>query len=154
MATAVLVCWVLALGILLADLLTQSPGITPTLPSSILAPGLWRADGRPPVALGSGRIMESPAAERRLLYSRVKNPKLDFLGKRLAEWYNLNLLDSLPKVDGAITLRPAKFDIVERWIYYTLGSTYGKGLPDFLSAAWISDPANPTKWLARTNSCP
>ena len=31
-----------ALGILLADLLTHSPGIVPTLPSSVLAPGLWR----------------------------------------------------------------------------------------------------------------
>ena len=144
----------LALGILLADLLTQNPGITPTLPSSAMAPGLWQADGRPAIKLGTCRIMQSPEAEQKLLFSRVADPMHDFLGKRLGEWYNLNLLDSLPKVDGAITLRPAKFDLVERRIYYTAGAAYGEGLPDFLSAAWISDPANPTKWIARTNYLP
>jgi hypothetical protein len=143
-----------ALGILLADLLTHSPGIVPTLPSSVLAPGLWQASGKPVPALGFGRIMDSPQAEQQMLYSYVRDPQLDFLGKRLAEWYNLNLLDSLPKVNGAITLRPAQFDLVERWIYYTPGTSYGDGLPDFLSAAWISDPANPAKWIARTNFLP
>jgi hypothetical protein len=98
--------------------------------------------------------MDSPQAERQMLFSYVRDPQLDFLGKRSAEWYNLNLLDSLPKVNGAVTLRPAQFDRVERRIYYTPGAGYGEGLPDFLSAAWISDPANPAKWLARTNFLP
>ena len=143
-----------ALGILLADLLTHSPGIVPTVPSSVLVPGLWQAEGKPALAPGVGRIMDSPQAERQMLYSYVRDPQLDFLGKRLAEWYNLNLLDALPKVNGAITLRPAEFDLVERRIYYTPGGSYGEGLPDFLSAAWISDPANPAKWIARTNFLP
>jgi hypothetical protein len=144
----------IALGILLADLLTQSPGITPTLPSSVFAAGLWQADGRPALQPGAGRIMLSPAAEQRLLYSRVPDPQIDFLGKRLAEWYNLNLLDGLPKVNGAFTLRPAQFDLIERQLYYTPGAYCGAGLLDFLSVAWISDPTNPAKWLARTNSLP
>ena len=144
----------LVLGILVADLLTHSPGITPTLPSSVLAPGLWQADGRPSLRLGSGRIMDTPAADREMLFSRVTSPQQDFLSKRLAEWYNLNLLDSLPKVNGAITLRPAEFDLVERRIYFTPGASYGDGLPDFLSVAWLSDPANPLKWIARTNFLP
>lgn len=144
----------LALGILLADLLTHSPGITPTLPSSVLAPGFWQADGRPSLVLGEGRIMDTPAAEQQMRYSVVRDPQADFLGKRLAEWDNLNLLDSLPKVNGAITLRPAKYDLVEHWIYFTIGTQYGEGLQDFLSAAWTSDPANPAKWIARPNYLP
>ena len=143
-----------ALGILLADLLTHSPGIVPTLPSSVLAPGLWQAQGKPAPALGFGRIMDSPQAEQQMLFSYVHDPQLDFLGKRLAEWYNLNLLDSLPKVNGAVTLRPAHFDLVEQRIYYTSGASYGEGFPDFVSAAWISDPANPAKWIARANYLP
>ncbi|HEY5346186.1 MAG TPA: YfhO family protein [Verrucomicrobiae bacterium] len=143
-----------ALGILLADLLTHSPGIVPTLPSSVLAPGLWQAQGKPAPALGFGRIMDSPQAEQQMLFSYVRDPQLDFLGHRLAEWYNLNLLDSLPKVNGAFTLRPAQFDLVEQRIYYTSGASYGEGFSDFVSAAWISDPANPAKWLARTNYLP
>ena len=143
-----------AIIILLADLLTHSPGIVPTLPSSVLAPGLWQAQGKAAPAPGLGRLMDSPQAEQQMLFSYVPDPQLDFLGKRLAEWYNLNLLDSLPKVNGAITLRPAEFDLVERRIYYTRGASFGEGLPDFLSAAWISDPANPAKWIARTNFLP
>ena len=141
-------------GILLGDLLTHSPGIVPTLPSSVLAPGLWQAQGKPVPALGTGRIMASPQAEEQMLFSRVADPQLDFLGKRLVEWYNLNLLDSLPKVNGAFTLRSAEFDLIERRIYYTHGTSFGAGLADFLSAAWISDPANSTKWIARTNHLP
>jgi hypothetical protein len=143
-----------ALGLLLADLLTHSPGITPTLPARVLAPGLWQAGGKPGLAPGAGRIMDSPQGEQQMLYSQVADPQLDLLGKRLAEWYNLNLLDSLPKVNGAFTLRPAEFDRLERRIYYTPGSTCGPGLLDFLSAAWYSDPDNPVKWVARTNFLP
>lgn len=144
----------LALGILLTDLLTQSPGITPTLPGSIFAPRLWQAAGKPALENGAGRIMISPAAEHEMLYSYVADPQLDFLGKRLAEWYNLNLLDALPKVNGAFTLRPAPFDLVERRLYYTAGAKYGEGLSDFLSVAWESDPGNPAKWIPRTNYLP
>ena len=144
----------LALGILLADLLTHSPGITPTLPETVFASGLWQAGGKTAPQPGAGRIMISPAAERLMLYSYVASPQLDFLGKRLAEWYNLNLLDSLPKVNGAFTLRPAQFDLIERRLYYTTGATCGEGLFDFLSVAWASDPANPAKWIPRVNYLP
>jgi hypothetical protein len=144
----------IALAILLADLLTQNPGITPTLPSSIFASGVWQVDGKAAPQLGAGRIMISPDAEQQMLYSRVADPQTDFFGKRLAEWYNLNLLDALPKVHGAFTLRPSHFDRIERHLYYTPGATCGFGLVDFMSASWISAPDNPAKWIPRTNYLP
>src|SRR5581483_11990280 len=136
------------------DAFTHSPKITPTLSSSILAPGIWQASGKPEIQSGEGRIMVSPDAEQQLLYSRVANMNADFIGKRLAEWYNLNLLDGLPKVTGAVTLRPAHFDILENYLYYTAGGHCGRGLVDFLSVAWLSLPDNPTQWQARTNFLP
>jgi Bacterial membrane protein YfhO len=142
------------LGILPLDALTHSPKIAPTLPVQILAPGIWQASGKPPLKFGEGRIMVSPDAERQLLYSRVADMNSDFIGKRLAEWYNLNLLDGLPKVTGAVTLRPAHFDILEGYLYYTAGGHCGRGLVDFLSVAWLSSPDNPTQWQARTNFLP
>ena len=39
--------------------------------SSVLSPGIWEAAGQPPVKLGEGRVMLSPAAEHRLNYSTV-----------------------------------------------------------------------------------
>ena len=145
---------IILLALLPLDALTHSPQIAPTLPSAILAPGLWQASGRPALNLGEGRIMVSPEAERELIYSRVPDLGADFTGKRLAGWYNLNLLDGIPKVAGAITLRPAHFDILEKYLYYTAGTRYGTGLADFLSVACLSSPANPTQWLLRTNFLP
>ncbi len=149
-----MVVQLIALAILPLDAFTHSPKIVPTLPSSVLAEGIWQLSGKPSLELGQGRIMVSPDAEQELLYSRVADVKTDFIGKRLAEWYNLNLLDGLPKVTGAITLRPAHFDILENYLYYTRGGHCGRGLVDFLSVAWLSSAANPTEWLARTNYLP
>ena len=98
--------------------------------------------------------MISPEAEQRLIYSRIENLQIDFLVKRVAEWYNINLLDDLPKVTGAMTLRPAAFDVLERYIYYTPGSHCGQGLLDFLSVAFISSSTNQIEWLTRTNFLP
>jgi hypothetical protein len=145
----------IVLAILPLDALTHSPNLAPTLPASALAPQIWQASGKPaPPTLGSGRIMVSPNAEQALLYSRVADMNSDFTGKRLAEWYNMNLLDGIPKVNGAVTLRPASFDMLESFLYYTPGGHCGSGLVDFLSAAWLSSPDNPTEWFARTNYCP
>jgi hypothetical protein len=146
---------VLVLALLPLDALTHSPNIAPTLPRSVLAPGIWQGSGKSaPPKLGEGRIMVSPNAEQQLLYSRVADLSADFVGKRLAEWYNLNLLDGIPKVTGAVTLRPAQFDLLEQYLYYTADGHCGRGLVDFLSAAWLSSPDNPTQWLARTNFLP
>ena len=142
------------LAILPLDALTHSPNLAPALPSAVLAPGIWQSSGKPALELGQGRIMVSPNAEQELLYSKVTDMQTDFIGKRLAEWYNLNLLDGLPKVNGAITLRPADFDILEHYLYYTRGGHCGSGLVDFLSVAWLSSSDNPTKWVARTDDLP
>jgi len=145
----------MVLAILPIDALTQSPMIAPTLPNQVLAPGIWQASGKPaPPKLGEGRIMVNPNAEQQLLYSRVADMNADFIGKRLAEWYNLNLLDGIPKVTGALTLRPAHFDVLEQFLYYTAGGHCGRGLVDFLSVAWLSAPDNPAQWEARTHFLP
>jgi hypothetical protein len=153
--TTRIIVQLMVLAILPFDALTHSPKIAPTLPATVLAPGFWQVSGKPtPPKLGGGRIMGSPNAEQQLIYSRVTDMNADFVGKRLAEWYNLNLLDGIPKVTGAITLRPAHFDILENYLYYTAGGHCGRGLVDFLSVAWLSSPDNPAQWQARTNFLP
>jgi hypothetical protein len=142
------------IALLPLDAFLHSPRLVPTLPSGVLEPGMWEADGRAPVPLGQGRIMLSPLAESRMQRSDMGDFQGDFLGKRLAEWYNLNLLDMLPKVTGAFTLRPAAFDVIEQKLYYTEGSRYGSPLLDFLSVQWITSPANAVEWVARTNFLP
>src|SRR5206468_542549 len=110
--------------------------------------------GRPPPKLGEGRVMISPEAEQTLLFSYVPSLATDLAGKRLAQWYNLNLLDKVPKVNGAIQLHSEYFDRLEQYLYYTSGSHVGQGLLDFLSVAWITSPENAVAWLPRTNFLP
>jgi Bacterial membrane protein YfhO len=141
-------------ALLVADAFRHSPRLVPTLPAGVMAPGMWEAAGRPPVRVGQGRVMLSPAAEARLGYSDVADFQADFLGRRVAEWYNLNLLDGVPKVAGAFTLRPARFDFIERKLYHGAGPAPGEGLLDFLSVAWTTSPQNLLEWVARPNGLP
>ena len=146
---------VMLFALLALDAATHSPKIAPTLPASVLAPGIWQNSGLPsPPKLGEGRIMISPAAEQQLSYSHVADMNLDLAGKRLAAWYNFNLLDHIPKVNGAVTLRPACFDTLEHALYDTEGGHYGMGIVDFVSAEWISSANNPTQWERQPNRLP
>jgi hypothetical protein len=143
------------LTILPLDALTHSPDLAPALPSGVLGPGMWQASGKPEAPkLREGRVMVSPAAEQQLTFSAVSDFNLDLTGKRLAEWYNLNLLDGIPKVSGAIPLHSPYFDSLEKRLYYTSGATFGPGLLDFLSARWYSSETNPTQWGLRDSALP
>jgi hypothetical protein len=143
------------LAIIPLDAITHSPNIAPTLPYTALAPGVWQSGNKCPAPrIGEGRIMLSPQADQQLLFSHVADLELDFAGKRIGEWYNLNLLDEIPKVNGALPLRPAHFDQVEHAIYFASGTRIGSGLFDFLSVAAFSPQENPLNWLPRTDYLP
>ena len=137
------------------DAFTHNTQLVPTFAASNFAPGVWEASGKPAAPkLGEGRIMISREADRRLNYSAVQNYEMDFTGKRLAEWSNLNLVDRIPKVTGAITLRPGQFDVVERQLYDPKSTQSCEPLMDFLSATWVSAPDNPVKWIRRPHPLP
>ena len=83
---SVLLLVVLLIAIAL-DALTHVPRQNPTLPASVLAPGLWELSNKMPApGHGEGRVMISPRAEAHLLLSRVPSLSDDLLGKRLALW--------------------------------------------------------------------
>lgn len=146
------------LGVLLVfpiDAFTHNPRLVPTIPSSNLASGVWEASGNPPAPKpGEGRIMISPQAERLLNFSRVPDFAMDFTGKRLAQWYNLNIVDRIPKVSGAVTLRPAHFDIIERGIYYSRQLPPGEPFYDFMGVQFVSATNNPVEWVRRPSAMP
>ena len=90
------------LVLIAADALTHTPKQNPTVAVSAFAAPLWpkHQETRPP-RWGESRAMISPEAERHLLRSRVGQAMFDFMGKRLALWSNLNLLEQIPKVNGS-----------------------------------------------------
>ncbi len=141
---AVVVCLVL-------DYRTHLPNLTPTLPSALLAPHLAAATDLP--RPGQGRVFITPEAEARLLHSRVADFAQDYLGKRLALWSNLNLLEGVAKVNGAATLRLRAQAELESALY---AATNAADLPllDFLGVTRQSSPANVTDWRPRPGALP
>ncbi len=149
--------WVAA-GILAAvfaaDIATHVPMQNPTAPAGAFADGLWREVNKTELPkLGEGRVLISPGAEQRLLYSAATNVTQDFLGKRLALWSNLNLLERAPKVNGSSTLQIREQMEVQSLIYSGSNKVH-RGLFELLGVTLYSLPTNPAEWRPATNPCP
>lgn len=123
----------------------------PTLPTRLLQPGLIEAGAHPQA--GEGRVMISPQAEASLLNSRVAGLEADFTGKRLALWSNLNLLERVPKVNGAATLRLREQAQVEQRLYDRTRAPPAR-LMDFLGVTQTSSASNLVEWVPRATARP
>ncbi len=136
------------------DFSTHMPGLNPVLPSRLLAPGYARPNGAP--HFGSGRVFISPEAEAALLESHVRSPEADYVGKRLALWSNLNLLEDVPKVNGAATLRVCEQNDVEALLYGPgrINAEKADKLLGFLGVTHQTSQTNVTEWAERTNALP
>lgn len=149
-AASGLVLSVLLLMMVWLDLRTHLPDLNPTLPRGVMTPGyaVENSDLKAAPQLGEGRVFITPAAEKLLLRSPVADLGQDFIGKRFAQWSNLNVLDGVPKVNGAATLRVREQDEVQEWLYANATNTPTR-LLDFLGAAHQSAADNPTAWVKR-----
>ena len=136
------------------DVLTHTPKQNPTLAVSAFEAPLWsQHDSSIPPRHGEARAMISPEAEKHLLRSHVGNAMSDFMGKRLALWSNLNLLDAIPKVNGSSTLQLREEKQVEKLLYSDTNSI-GTGLVDFLAVSHVTKPGTVIEWSTRSNFCP
>ena len=136
------------------DVLTHTPKQNPTLAVSAFDGPLWsQHDSSIPPRYGEARAMISPEAEKHLLRSHVGNAMSDFMGKRLALWSNLNLLEAIPKVNGSSTLQLREEKQVEKLLYGDTNSI-GPGLVDFLAVSHVTKPGTVIEWSTRSNFCP
>lgn len=142
------------LALLVADGATHYPALNPVLPARFLEPGLWSSvqDLSAPEP-GHGRALISPAAEEKLLRSEVVGQQEDLLGKRIALWSNLNVLEKIPKVNGSSTLQVREQAEVQDIIYKELEEIPPR-LADFLGATIQTKPGTVVEWVARTNALP
>ncbi|MBI4658127.1 MAG: hypothetical protein HY735_04620 [Verrucomicrobia bacterium] len=142
------------LVLVVLDTLTHVPKQNPTLPSFTLAPGLWELHQKtPPPKLGEGRVMISPRAEQHLLLSRVSDLNGDWLGKRLALWSNLNLLEGCPKLGGSSTLQVREQMQVQSQLYASTNSQFPR-LADFLAVTLVTAPGEIVEWARRETALP
>ena len=150
----------LGLLLLLATSAVQNnSALVATLPASAFEPGLAAAYHEskgsltPAPKLGESRLMLSPLAERALHTRMVPKFYDDFIGQRLAFWGNLNLLDGLPKVNGASTLVTREWSEVENFLYGTTNPAPAN-LMDFLGVTHTTRPGELMQWERRETAMP
>lgn len=137
----------------------NNSALVATIPATSFQPGLATAYHErkgaltPVPKLGESRIMLSPLAERALHTRMVPKFYADFIGQRLAFWGNLNLLDGLPKVNGASTLVTREWNDVEYFLYRTTNPAPAN-LMDFLGVTHTTKPGELMQWERRTNAMP
>ena len=138
---------------------SYQPDLTPTIPAHAFQPDLAAAYHAskgaltPAPKLGESRLMLSPLAERALHTRMVPKFFDDFIGQRLAFWGNLNLLDGLPKVNGASTLVTREWNDVEYFLYGTTNPAPAN-LMDFLGVTHTTKAGELMQWERRTNAMP
>ncbi|MBI3877066.1 MAG: hypothetical protein HY300_14105, partial [Verrucomicrobia bacterium] len=144
-----------ALALIATDGLTHVKNQNPVIEAKLFQPGLAKMEAKftPSAELGADRIMISPEAEQRLLYSGETNWSADFGFKRLAFWSNLNALDDVPKVNGSSTLRIREQDEIQRWLYGTNAAKTAH-FQDFLGVSHMTAPGSATEWTNRATALP
>ncbi|PYI84975.1 MAG: hypothetical protein DME26_12145 [Verrucomicrobia bacterium] len=149
------IMWALLLLVIQgADILTHVPTQNPTLPVALFTPGLAQNNlPTPPPAHGYGRVMISPGADQALANNTVRDFSQQFIGKRLALWSNLNLLDHVPKVNGSSTLQLHEQAQVQKRLYNSPGAA-PPGLLNFLGVSLITAPDKIVEWTRREGSLP
>jgi hypothetical protein len=140
--------------VLWGDVFTHNTNLSPTLPTSVLAPGLvrqslgWGSE----FSAGSRRIMESPASYRRLLLLSLQDLLLDTSARRFAQYFDFNLLDDIPKFDGFYSLDLKEYSDLFGNFYYSTNDS--QALKDFLGISHINSATNVAEWEPRNSFLP
>ena len=128
--------------------------LNPTLRASIFSGNLWNeAQKIQKPSPGNGRIFISKEAEARMFRSEVGDAEKDLIGKRMAEWSHLNLLDAVPKVNGSSTLQVREQAILQNALYSGTNQQLEAWL-DFLNVRYHTASNSVVEWEARTNYAP
>jgi len=103
--------------------------------------------------LGEGRVFITPEAEKALLISQIKNLDTDFIGKQMAAWSHLNLVELAPKVNGSATLQIKEQKQIQDWLYTGTNSNLEAWL-DFLGITHVTAPDKVVEWTTRGKTPP
>jgi Bacterial membrane protein YfhO len=136
------------------DVLTHEPTQNPTVTPNVYGLNLARIKlaMNPQPELGGSRAMVSPKAFMEFIQLALREPKNNFLAKRLGYCANCNLLDAVPKVDGFFSLTPRESDDLFSLLY---GATNEfPQLENFLGVSQITAPDEIYHWQSRSDFLP
>ena len=136
------------------DVFTHEPAQNPTVPPGVYELNLARAKlaMRPQPEPGGSRAMITTKAYMDFIHFALRDPKNNFLGKRLGFCGNANLLDAVPKVDGFFSLTPRESDDLNSLLYGTTNEF--PGLEDFMGVSQITAPDAFYHWRPRKTFLP
>lgn len=138
------------------DYQIHTPILNPTISPEAFQPGLaaaYHSQSNPAFTNATGRLMLSPAAEQALHRRMVPKFFDDFVGQRLAYWGNLNMLDGIPKVNGAATLTPERWTLFETDLYQDTEMSHAS-LMDFAGVDRVTVAGELLKWRIRPTGMP
>jgi Bacterial membrane protein YfhO len=137
------------------DVLTHEPTQNPTVSPSVYQLNLARERlaMSPQPALGQSRAMLAPSVLFKLYYVAVREPKNEFLAKRLGYFADCNLLDAVPKVDGFFSLYTLENGNLIDLLNSSPDADLAR-LEDFMSVSQISSPTNFYSWQPRRTFLP
>lgn len=148
-------CGLALLAVLWLDNLTHAPDLNPTVDRSVYASGLVRAGARfePEPGHGVSRVMVDPKALAKMRHLSVATSKDECIGRRLALYGNLNLLDDVPKVNGFYSLYLREAEEVISSIYFSTSQPPAR-LMDFLNVSHTTAPDDLMEWAPRNSFLP
>jgi len=128
----------------------QSPTVSPAVLQQNAVRDFFKWDKS--LSAGHSRLMQSPASYERMLAVGYTDLEVDTQGRRLGQFFNFNLLDGVPKVDGLYPLYPAAYSGVFGGLYS--GTNQAEALRDFLSVSTITHATNIVGWVTRPGFMP
>jgi hypothetical protein len=136
------------------DVFTHSSNLSPTVPSSFLAPNAVRKsfDWHDQLAPGSARAMQSKRALWAFVSGAGTNVESAVSAARLSLFMNANLLDSVAKFDGFYSLDLKHYLDVFKHVYFTTNDA--SRLQDFLGISHVTSPTNLLDWAERESFMP
>jgi hypothetical protein len=136
------------------DVFTHAPNLSPTVPSALLAPDTirqyfgWKEELQP----GVSRALQEKSSFWTMLGQTSPDPVVDLNGRRLSQFFNLNLLDHVSKFDGFYSLDLREFSDVFKQVYF--GTNASTNLKNFLGVSHVTNPTNSVDWLLRGSALP
>ncbi len=142
------------LGLIWLDPLTHCPAQNPVGdPAALSAPLPPLEELNPRPRLGGTRAMWNLSVQQEMGSKRLANQTQEFLVRRLAQHYNCNLLDLIPRVEGFYAL----FLSYERDIHFRSHASVERirpGLADFMGVSQVMTNGRELNWSARPNPMP
>ena len=157
------------------DVATHTAPQNPTVARTVYEPGLQPLqDLKPKPKLGESRAMVSFSARFRFHFTMLSDPFNTYLGVRLGQFSDLNLLDGLPNVDGFYSLYVKEEYETRSMLYFStntlpqnyfdkefmargipyISTNYVTSLADFLGVSQITAPGKLFDWEARPTYMP